>query len=208
MKHSIVPIVLVFAMVSCSAVHASVQEAWIQKYNAGRSEGTNQAVAMALDSQANIIVAGSSQSTNGDFDYVVLKYAPNGARMWVQRYASTNGSDEQARAMILDQEDNVYVTGTSATVKYSAQGTLQWTAPFGGRALISDTNGNVYVTGFSDVDFSTAKLDQTGSNVWVRIIDTSGHKDVAQQIAIDVSGNVYVAGAENYVNEPHFGVFW
>lgn len=164
---------------------------------------------MALDSQGNVIIAGSSQSTNGDFDYVTLKYAPNGSNLWVQRYGSTNGIDDQARAMILDKHDNVYVTGTSATVKYDAQGALQWSAPFGGRALVPDTNGNVYVTGYSDIDFATVKLDHTGSNVWQRTFDAVGQADVSQQITLDREGNVYVAGVEKWYHQPsQLAYFW
>jgi len=146
-----VSIVSLLILLSCAAVQANVQQAWIQKYNAELSEGSNQAVAMALDSFGNIIVAGSSQGANGDFDYVTLKYAPNGSKLWVQRYASTNSSDDQVRALALDRDDNVYVTGTSATAKYNALGALEWSAPFGGRALVTDSDGNAYVTGFSDV---------------------------------------------------------
>jgi len=164
---------------------------------------------MELDSHGNIIVAGSSRGTNGDFDYVTIKLARNGSDLWVQRYALTNSSDDQVRALVLDRNDNVYVTGTSATVKYDAQGALQWSAPFGGRALVADTNGNVYVTGFSDVDFATVKLDRTGSNVWQRTFDSVGQADVSQQIALDEEGNVYVAGVEYWFHEPDFqAYFW
>lgn len=201
-------IISLFAFFSCPVVQAGVQEAWIQKHTAWAGIGTNQAVAMALDSQGNIIVTGSSQSTNGDFDYVTLKYAPNGSNQWVQRYSSTNTSDDQVRALVLDKNDNVFVTGTSVTIKYNASGKLQWSAPFGGRALVADTNGNVYVTGYSDVDFSTVKLDQTGSNVWQRTFDAVGQPDISQQVTLDKEGNVYVAGVEKWFHSLQFGAYW
>ena len=81
MKNPILAVVSLLVSSLCSVVHAGVQEAWIQKYNAGAGSGTNQAVAIALDSQGNIIVAGSSQNSTGDFDYVTLKYAPNGSSL-------------------------------------------------------------------------------------------------------------------------------
>ena len=121
MKSPILSILLQFAFFSCPAVQAGVQEAWIQKYANSANAGTNQAVAMALDSQGNIIVAGSSQNTNGDFDYVTLKYAPNGSNQWVQRFTSAGGGNDQVRALALDKHDNVFITGKSATVKYNTQ---------------------------------------------------------------------------------------
>jgi hypothetical protein len=188
---------------------AAVREAWLATYNGDLSEGTNRAVAMAMDSQGNIIVAGSSRGTNGDFDYVVLKYAPGGANLWTQRFSSTNNaSDDQVRAMVIEKTDNVYVTGTSTTVTYDAQGSLLWSAPFGGRALVADTNGNVYVTGGSDVDFFTVKLDSTGSNVWQRTFDSVGQADISQAITLDKEGNVYVAGLEYWFHSLEFGAYW
>ena len=77
MKYPILAIVSL-VLLSCAVVQAGVQETWVATYNGGLAQGTNQAVAMALDSQGNVIVAGSSTGAAGDFDYVVLKYAPNG----------------------------------------------------------------------------------------------------------------------------------
>ena len=209
MKFGAFFIISLFLLPTALIVEAGVQEAWMQHYAAGAGSGTNQAVAMALDSRGNVIVAGSSQRTNGDFDYVTLKYAPNGSIQWVRRYTSAGNSDDLVRALVLDKSDNVFVTGTSATIKYDSSGAPQWSAPYRGRALVPDTNGNVYVTGYSDVDFSTVKLDQTGSNVWQRTFDAVGQADISQQITLDGEGNVYVAGVEYWLHWPEqLAYFW
>src|SRR4051794_39607348 len=58
---------------------AEVRQAWIQKY-ANVANGTNQAVALALDPSGNVVSCGVSQNTNSNLDYVTLKYQPNGSR--------------------------------------------------------------------------------------------------------------------------------
>jgi hypothetical protein len=192
--------------VIASAAGASVQTAWTQRYSAGRTKGTNEAVAMALDHQGNVVVAGSSRGTAGDFDYVVLKYAPSGSNVWVRRFTSAGNSDDRVRALQVDTGGNVYVTGTSVTIKYDPEGAPLWTAPFGGRSLACDTNENVYVTGCLDEDFATVKLSSTGSNLWARTYDLTGKVDVAQQVIVGGDGNVYVAGTEVWAYEPRQGV--
>jgi hypothetical protein len=192
--------------VIASVAGANVQTAWMQRYNAGRSKGTNEAVTMTLDHQGNVIVAGSSRGTVGDFDYVVLKYAPSGSNVWVRRFTSAGNSDDQVRALQVDTGGNVYVTGTSVTIKYDPEGAPLWTAPFGGRSLACDTNKNVYVTGYLDEDFATVKLSSTGSNLWARTYDLTGKVDVAQQVIVGGDGNVYVAGTEVWAYEPRQGV--
>src|SRR5262245_47935784 len=62
--------------------------AWLAPYSTGTMKNTNQAVAIALDGAVNVIVAGSSTGAKDDFDYVTIKYAPNGTRLWQTRYAS------------------------------------------------------------------------------------------------------------------------
>jgi Beta-propeller repeat len=69
-----------------------------------------------------------------------------------------------------------------------------------------DTNGNVYITGYSDASWGTpvnshagyidaflAKLDPNGALEWNTFIGSSNW-DEGRAIALDASGNVYVAG--------------
>jgi hypothetical protein len=172
------------------ALPAGVQQTWLARSSLA-NKGTNQAVALALDKDGNVIVCGHGTSTNGDFDYLALKYSPTGTRLWVSRYASP--TNDQVRSMVVDKESRALLTGTSVTVKYDSDGVERWTAPYGGRALAPDTNGNVYVTGMLDYDYSTVKLDATGSNVWYRSYDRGG-QDFSQAVALDASGYIYVAG--------------
>jgi hypothetical protein len=183
-----------------SPLWSGVQPAWTVHYNGGLSRSTNQVVALRLDAEGNILIAGSSTGAAGDYDYLVLKYGPDGRRMWVARHASLNNGDDQLRAMALDAQGNVLVTGTSVTAKYLTNGTEAWTAPFAGQDVAVANDGSIYVTGFSTTDFSTAKLNSSGSNVWVRLKDLFGlgYKDHSDKVATDEAGNVYVAGGGDW----------
>src|ERR1039458_4994215 len=57
-----------------SLCNGQIQQAWVAKYNNGITNGTHQAVKMALDTNGNIYVTGFSQNTNGNLGYATVKY--------------------------------------------------------------------------------------------------------------------------------------
>jgi hypothetical protein len=181
-----------------SICSAQIQQAWVARYNNGITNGTHQAVKMALDTNGNIYVTGFSQNTNGGLGYATIKYAPNGNQMWVARYDSTNFPSAEPVGLAFDANGNVFVTGNALTVKYDANGNQLWTAPYAGTALAIADNTNVVVTGFG-TNFDTVKLNSAGSNVWTATyVDWVG-PTMAQVVLVDGNGNVYVAGEDNFI---------
>lgn len=66
-------------------------------------------------------------------------------------------------------------------------------------ASCSDLTGAVYLTGYSanpfHIDCLTVKYDNSGNLRWIRRYDGTGHEgDEANDIAIDDSANIYIAG--------------
>jgi hypothetical protein len=176
---------------------AQIQQAWVAKYNNGITNGTNQAVKMALDTAGNIYITGVSQNTNTNLGYVTIKYAPNGTQLWATRYDSTNTATAAPATMALDASNNVIVTGTALTVRYDPNGNQVWTAPYAGTALAVDSNANIYVAGFSK-NFATVKLSPQGSNQWLTTYVESYGPTVSQSVLVDNSNNVYVSGLDSY----------
>jgi hypothetical protein len=177
-------------------VNASpVQQAWVAKYSLG-SQSDNRAVAIALDSNGDIIVAGHGTSSSNGYDYILLKYSPVGTQVWARTYTSPGTFNDQVRGIKVDNAGDIFVTGTSETLMYSANGTLLWNQPYAGRALAVDGE-HVYVTGFSNTVFATAKLSKlNGSNVWLRTFTVLGGPDGSSEaIALHQDTNVVVAGA-------------
>jgi len=151
---------------------------------------------MHLDNAGNIYVTGFSQNTNTNLGYVTVKYAPNGTQLWAARYDSTNYPSAMPAAIILDNSNNVIVTGNALTVKYDTNGNEPWSSPYAGSALALDSDANVYLTGIAQ-DFMSVKLNAQGSNVWTESYTDVG-PTISQVIVVDNGNNVYVSGSDTY----------
>ncbi len=194
---------------------SSGNELWVERYN--RSGGSwDCAQAIAADNSSNVYVTGYVGSITGT-DYATIKYHPNGDIAWVRTYNGPGNDYDFAQAMIVDGSGNVYVTGDSwdneagfdcATIKYYPDGSAAWVARYNGSgngcdyavAIEVDGYGNVYVTGQSrgsetDFDYVTVKYDSLGNEVWAMRENGPGDwDDCANAIAVDISGNICVAG--------------
>ncbi|HEX7401238.1 MAG TPA: FG-GAP-like repeat-containing protein [candidate division Zixibacteria bacterium] len=191
--------------------------AWVRRYiGPGSTNNSDFALALAVDGSGNIYLTGYSNGSESICDYATVKYYPNGDTAWVRRY--NNNDWDWANAIAVDGWGNVYVTGTSidsatsndyATVKYYPNGDTAWARTYGSPAPVDDEalgialddSGNVYVTGRScdtlmrGWDYGTIKYHPNGDTAWVRTYNGPGnYDDVANDIAVDDSGNVYVTG--------------
>jgi len=160
-----------------------VYEAWVARYN-GPSDGDDFISALAVDDSGYVYVTGISPDSGSSNDYATIKYAPNGDTLWVRRYNGPLNSADYAYALTVDNNGNVYVTGTPATIKYKPNGDTSWVRCCGGYAVALDESGNVYVTGST----ATIKYKANGDTSWVRCCG-------GYVVALDKSGNVYVTGA-------------
>jgi hypothetical protein len=190
-------VVIVLTALTTFHACAQIQQAWVAHYNNGITNGTNQAVKMALDAVGNIYVTGVSQNTNTNLGYVTIKYAPGGGQLWATRYDSTNYPLATPSALALDSSNNVFVTGTALTIKYDTNGNQLWTVPYAGSGVAVDGNGNAVVTGISS-SFGTVKLNPNGSNLWNATYPSPNGPSLSQQVLIGSDGSVYVVGSYIY----------
>jgi len=194
-------------------------ELWVARYNSPANY-RDEATALAVDESGNVHVGGlisGSPTSPYNFDYLTIKYDSTGSQLWVARYAGPGGDLDLLTAVGLDASANVYVTGWSegcgtssdyATIKYDPNGNQLWVARYNGPgnghdgayALAADAEGNVYVTGHSWdpltlYDYTTIKYDSHGDSVWVVRYNGPGNGwDMANALAVDTEGNVYVTG--------------
>lgn len=136
---------------------------------------------------------------------------------WVARYDGPAGRTDSAKALAVDSEGNVFVTGESqtsnrtigyATIKYAPDGSELWVSRYEGlgrsnhrvRGIAVDGSGNVIVTGSSTgasrrSDFFTIKYDRDGATLWeARYDGLRKGVDDPRAVAVDSAGNVYLAG--------------
>ncbi|MBI3805077.1 MAG: SBBP repeat-containing protein [Nitrospirae bacterium] len=133
--------------------------------------GTDQAVAMAVDSIGNVYVTGVS-SNGTKSGYATMKYDTNGVAQWPNNRARYDiGWYNRPVAIVVDTEGNIYVTGSSN---------------IGLSGGIAQTE-----------DYLTVKYDSNGNQLWVLRYD-SGYIDIPSAIAIDGAGYIYVTGTTCY----------
>ena len=189
---------------------------WIKRYN-GPGNSWDSAYAIGVDAQGNVYVTGGSVGASLFSDFATIKYGPNGDRLWVRRYNGAANDWDQAFALAIDSEGNVYVTGQSATagsgydyttIKYSPAGVLIWAKRYNGpgngddvpTAIAVDAQGNAYVTGSSTgvdsySDYTTIKYGPSGDRLWAKRYNGPGNgDDTPTAIAVDAQGNAYVTG--------------
>jgi uncharacterized delta-60 repeat protein len=195
---------------------AQVTEEWVARYN-NTGDLADIAVDIAVDDDGNVYVTGSSTGAGTFLDYATIKYNAAAVQQWVARYNGPGNFFDEAADLAIDNEGNVYVTGSSegigtgtdyATIKYNAAGVQQWIARYNGpgdstdaaESLAVDENGNLYVTGRSagsgtGLDYATIKYNTAGVQQWVaRYNGPANGIDRGQALVLDNAGNVYVTG--------------
>jgi hypothetical protein len=214
------PLVIFLLLPALTRAETAVQ-AWVQRYSGPGN--FNMPYAVVADGSNNVIVTGSSASTNVNpavYDYATIKYSSAGVALWTNRYRgynSTGNSGDNAFAMAVDGSNNVVVTGSSyggvsgydyATIKYSSAGVPLWTNRYNGPgnstdsafAMAVDGSNNVIVTGNStgsgsSYDYTTIEYSSAGVPLWTNRYGGSGnYYDTAQAVAVDGSNNVIVTG--------------
>jgi len=130
--------------------------------------GGGDAYAMVLDENSNLFVAGQSRNPVApySYDYLTIRYSTfTGDTVWTARYNGPVNSADVPLSVAFDKLSNVYVTG------------------------YSEGNGTVS-------DYATLKYNLTGAEQWVIRYNGLGNgSDVANSIAVDTMGNVFITGS-------------
>jgi hypothetical protein len=195
---------------------SSGNEVWVRSDSAqmlfveGSNPGPSNSI--VVDKAGNIYVT--------RHDYVTIKYDASGNSLWTRRYSGPENASDEAAAIAVDDNGNVYVTGESygggpcyaydfLTVKYDASGNELWVNRYSGPSgaddiagsIALDRFGNIYIAGMSSggvksyEDYAVIKYYPNGDTAWTRRYNGPGNvDDAANALAVDRDGNVYVTG--------------
>jgi len=142
--------------------------AWVRRYN-GEKNLRDRAHAIVVDGSGNVYVTGFNELST-PYDYVSIKYYPNGDTAWVRGYKGAGIWSSAGYDLAVDDFGNVYVIASSvgtgtysdyAIIKYYPNGDTAWVRTYNGpgnseditTAVALDGSGNVYVTGGSIGEF-------------------------------------------------------
>lgn len=161
---------------------------------------------------SNVYIAGYRNSPTNTYAFLA-SYDTSGNVQWQSDIGGT--SADELGAISVDSSGNVYIGGSIRTqavglqdvftAKCNSSGVIQWQRRLGGAGYDSvygmtvDSSGNVYgaartgSTGAGSYDFLIYKYDNSGAIQWQRILGGTG-SDIAYEVALDSSGNVYVVG--------------
>ncbi len=189
-----------------------------QLWHNGSVEGTgssgNGVVGLLLNDSDDVFIE-FNLAVGIDGGYTTSKVNPDGSTAWTD-YDPTDDGNSAAFGMVLDSKGDTIITGKDSyppvssygTYKIGTNGSYVWTNLYptlsnsgsAALALAVDFADNIYVTGESSVmnapyEIATLKLDSNGNQLWVqRYITAAARGNAGNAIAVDNSGNVYVAG--------------
>jgi uncharacterized delta-60 repeat protein len=171
---------------------------------------TDRGQAIALNSSADIYIAGFNQTLSGGNNHQVAKYNSAGTLQW-QRQLSNTSDNDQANGVALDSTGDVYTAGyNTATIqqaliaKWNSAGTFQWqrniSLSFNSLfyANCFDNAGAMYAVGYTDDSGADraayiAKFATTPALTWQRELDAAS-TDIFLSVDTDSADNVYAAG--------------
>ena len=141
---------------------------------------------------------------------------------WVRRYNGPGNSFDIVSDLILGNNNNVFVYGSSSgkgslydftIINYDRDGNTKWVQYYNGpgnstdqiNSACTDLQNNSYVTGFTTdlsliSNLTTAKYDSSGNLIWMKEFRNSLFSNgYGVDIALDQTGNVLVCGAVRHI---------
>lgn len=143
-------------------------EQWVRRYDGPVNED-DKAIGLVVDENYNVYVTGAANVVSGSLgkDFATVKYTIDGSFSWVRFYNGSASMIDIPTDIAIDSIGNIYVTGSSYSLRPNFSG---------------------------DLDYTTIKYDSNGDSVWVQSYNATDLEDQSEAIAIDRFNNIYVTG--------------
>lgn len=144
-------------------VYAQPAEVWSKTYFNPNGTGSDYSDKTIIDAQGNTYIACATRTQNTSDDIMVLKYNSAGLLLWTKTYNYSYNGIEQPNDICLDNNGNIYVTGTSTR-----------------------TQGGYY-------DCILLKFDPNGNILWVKRINKTNYADrKSEGVSLVYRDGIYV----------------
>lgn len=142
--------IIAIFLISCSVLYAQPAELWMKTYNNPNGTGMDFCEKSVIDAQGNIYMTGSTRTANTSDDVMLLKYNSAGTFLWSKTYNYSYNGIEQPNDIAVDNNGNIYITGTSTRAQGSYDCLL----------LKFDSNGNIiWVKRINKTNFSQRQAE-------------------------------------------------
>lgn len=178
-------------------------EQWVRRWSGDATFAfSSAATGMVATGSGNVYITGHVNNQSTFWDFVTLKYDRDGTKKWHAYYAGPlDNVSEEATAIAIDANENVYVTGTNSqsqpvTIKYNSDGIEQWTTALdpdapSPKSIAVDGSRNVY-TGCEN--FVTVKFNSRGDSLWARKVGGANFNYFVASLAVNGDGKIFCAG--------------
>ncbi len=178
--------------------------------NDGQASTNDEAFAVAVDSEDNILIAGK---LGGNLSFA--KYYPNSTLAW-SKTLKRGSYSEEAKGVAVDSNDNIILTGKRSAgtsldlwlLKFDKNGNHIWNITNGdsgslqdfGNAVAIGPGNSIYVAGKktdtirSNSEMWILKYDSSGSLLWNKLFTNYNNDTEGMGIAVDSYGNAFAAG--------------
>lgn len=191
--------------------NSSGEQEWSKVWSAGDE---NRGHGVAVDSSNNAYIVGYTYNFEWDkSDSLLVKYNCSGELEWNKTWGGLKSAS--GYGVVIDSSDNVYITGYTKNlgagnldmflIKYNSSGVQLWFRTWGGSnddlgyCITVDSSENIYIAGTTqsfgakNQDMCLVKFNNSGDLEWYKIWGGT-YSDIARDIAVDSSDNIYIVG--------------
>ena len=128
-------VLIISAVFLTAYIYAQPAEEWMKTYSNPNGTGTDYCDRSVIDAQGNIYISAATRTANTNDDVMLLKYNSSGTFLWSKTYNYSFNGTEQPNDIAVDNNGNIYITGTSTRsqgsfdcllLKFDPNGNIIW----------------------------------------------------------------------------------